>query len=261
MTELTKISANTAPITTNAPDTLLSLISNAASNPNVDIDKMERLLTMHQTMTAQQAEAEFNNAMAKVQSKMGRISTDASNSQTRSRYATYAKLDRALRPIYTEAGFSLSFGTDPSPNESILIVTCQVSHTTGDNGLSGHTRKYSIPIPADGKGAKDNAVMTKTHATGSAVQYGMRYLLRLIFNIATTDDEDDDGNGASASLTVADHQWIVKAAAITTMEEYEAERKNLTAAYGNQTANIPAIIKQSFNSTRQRLEPGKNDHS
>jgi hypothetical protein len=40
--------------------------------------------------------------------------------------------------------------------------------------------------------------MTKTHATGSAVSYGMRYLLKMIFNIAVS-DRDDDGNAASDS--------------------------------------------------------------
>jgi hypothetical protein len=51
-------------------------------------------------------------------------------------------------------------------------------------------------MPADGKGAKGGDVMTRTHAAGSAFSYGQRYLLKLIFNIAT--GEDDDGNAASA---------------------------------------------------------------
>jgi hypothetical protein len=36
--------------------------------------------------------------------------------------------------------------------------------------------------------------MTKTHATGAATSYGMRYLLKMIFNVAVGED-DDDGNG------------------------------------------------------------------
>ena len=59
----------------------------------------------------------------------------------------------------------------------------------------GGERTYHIDMPADGKGAKGGDVMTKTHAMGSAVQYGMRYLLKMIFNIAIGDD-DDDGNAA-----------------------------------------------------------------
>ena len=44
-----------------------------------------------------------------------------------------------------------------------------------------------------GKGAKGGDVMTKTHAAGSAMTYGMRYLLKLIFNVAIG-EEDNDGN-------------------------------------------------------------------
>jgi hypothetical protein len=49
-------------------------------------------------------------------------------------------------------------------------------------------------MPSDGKGAKGGDVMTKTHATGAASQYGMRYLLKMIFNVAIGED-DNDGNG------------------------------------------------------------------
>jgi hypothetical protein len=53
-------------------------------------------------------------------------------------------------------------------------------------------------MPSDGKGAKGNDVMTRTHAAGSAMSYGMRYLLKAIFNIAI--GEDDDGNAAGRAL-------------------------------------------------------------
>ena len=46
------------------------------------------------------------------------------------------------------------------------------------------------------KGAKGGDVMTKTHAAGSALTYGQRYLLKMIFNIAI--GSDDDGNAASS---------------------------------------------------------------
>jgi hypothetical protein len=48
-------------------------------------------------------------------------------------------------------------------------------------------------MPSDGKGAKGGDVMTKTHATGAAMSYGARYLLKFIFNIAVG-EEDSDGN-------------------------------------------------------------------
>lgn len=166
---------------------LMQIIGRAASDPTVDMDKMERLFKMHEAIVARNAEQEFNAAMSEAQSKMGRISVDAVNPQTRSHYASYAALDKALRPIYTAAGFALSFGTEEGAAADWARVVCHVSHK------GGHSRMHHIDMPADGKGAKGGDVMTKTHATGAAMTYGMRYLLKLIFNVAIGED-DDDGN-------------------------------------------------------------------
>lgn len=165
------------------------VITEAASNPKVDIEKMERLWAMHERLAARDAEQDFNAAMVTAQSEMERISADAENKQTRSRYATYGQLDRHLRPIYTRNGFALSFDTADGAPEGEQRVLAYVSHR------GGHTRTYHADVPADGKGAKGGDVMTKTHAKGSAMSYGMRYLLKLIFNVAIGED-DDDGNGA-----------------------------------------------------------------
>ena len=172
---------------------LLQVISRAATDPSVDMDKMERLFAMHERIVSRNAEQEFNAAMSEAQAKMRRVSVDATNPQTRSNYASYAALDRALRPIYTDAGFSLSFDTGDGAPQDWVRVVCHVSHK------GGTTRSYHIDMPADGKGAKGGDVMTKTHATGSAMTYGMRYLLKLIFNVAIGTD-DDDGNGGNSGM-------------------------------------------------------------
>ena len=171
------------------PTTILQIIQRAASDPSCDLDKMERLMAMKERMDAVQAEANFNAALSRVQAGMGRVEADATNSQTRSQYATYGKLDKAVRPVYTREGFSLSFSTEAAP-EGFVGMVCYVSHSTG------HTREYRALVPSDGKGAKGGDVMTKTHAFGSGTSYGMRYLLKMIFNIAIG-EEDDDGNAAT----------------------------------------------------------------
>jgi hypothetical protein len=135
--------------------------------------------------------------MNRAQSAIGRVAPDLNNPQTHSKYASYAALDRVVRPVYTREGINLSFSTEDSPLPESVRVVCFVS-------LRSHTRKYQVDMPADGKGAKGGDVMTKTHATGSAMQYGMRYLLKLIFNIAV--GSDDDGNGASG----VPPEWIAQ---------------------------------------------------
>lgn len=166
---------------------ILSVIERAARSPDVDVDKMERLLLMHERIVGKQAETAFNAALTAAQSNIGRVAADANNQQTRSRYASYAALDRMLRPVYIGQGLALSFDTTDSPTPDHIRVLCHVSH------VAGHTRTYHVDMPNDGKGAKGGDVMTKTHATGAAMSYGARYLLKMIFNVAVGED-DTDGN-------------------------------------------------------------------
>jgi len=142
---------------------------------------------MKQEIDAKEAETAFNLAMGIAQSQMTFIQNDCYNPQTKSRYASYKQLDKALRPLYTSNGFALSFNIEPTSNDDLINVICYVTHK------EGHSRTYSIPMPNDGKGPKGNPVMTKAHATGGASTYGMRYLLKMIFNVAVG-EEDFDGN-------------------------------------------------------------------
>jgi len=174
---------------------LIGMLERLAQNPDVPVDKLERLLEMQERISAKQAESDFNIALTAAQSEMGRISADGNNPQTRSKYATYGKLDRVLRPIYTNHGFALSFGTgEPIAPETVRVL-CYLSHR------GGHSRTYQVDMPADGKGAKGGDVMTKTHATGAAMSYGMRYLLKMIFNVAVGEDDKDGNPPKVATIT------------------------------------------------------------
>jgi ERF superfamily len=176
-------------------DSLMAVLYRAATDPSCDIARMEKLLALHQTMEAAAREREFDAAMSKAQGKMQAVLVDRENTQTHSKYASYYALDKAVRPIYSKHGFALTFFTEATPDSTeVICLACRVSHT------SGYSRRYDIPMPTDGKGARGNDVMTKTHALGSAVRYGMRYLLTMIFNLAIRGDRDDDGNGADPKL-------------------------------------------------------------
>ncbi len=185
--ELMPVESQAVQVTEPAATSILSVIERAARSADVDVDKMERLFALQERFLAKEAETAFNAAMSRVQSKIGRVAANQRNDQTRSRYADYAAIDRECRPVYVDEGFSVSFGTEDSPKPEHIRVMAYVSHQ------AGHTRMYHVDMPADGKGAKGGDVMTKTHAAGSATAYGMRYLLKMIWNIAIGED-DTDGN-------------------------------------------------------------------
>jgi hypothetical protein len=191
-----------APVTVSSePGELLQIVNALQrSGQPIDPSAVRELYAIQREIMAdkraarlEQLELVFNEALARCESEIGRVVADKENTQTHSWYATYAAIDRHIRPIYTKHGFSLSFDEEESPKPEHVRVVCFVS-----NG--GFTRKYHRDMPADGKGAKGGDVMTKTHAVGSAFEYGRRYLVKGIFNIAIgKDPDDDDGNGAGSA--------------------------------------------------------------
>lgn len=195
------------PVPQQSGDPMFAVIERMMRDPSVDLDRLERAMNLAEGMRergeSNAAESAFNAAMSAVQAKMVRVAADAKNDQTRSRYATYAALDRAIKPLYVDAGFNLSFNEEDSPQPDHVRVVCYVSHTA-PGATRSHTRTYRCDMPADGKGARGNDVMTKTHAHGSAHTYARRYLLMMIFNIAIGDDPtDDDGNAAGNRATTS----------------------------------------------------------
>lgn len=172
---------------TEAPS-MLTVIAEAARDPSVDPVKLRELLTLHRELEQDVDRRAFYAAMSQVQGEIKQIATDAANPQTNSKYASYAALDAALRPYYTSHGFSVSFDSERLP-DGWVRVTCIVSRGAWET-------RHHADVAADGKGAKGGAVMTATHAAGSALSYGKRYSLAMAFNLAVA--RDDDGNRAGA---------------------------------------------------------------
>lgn len=202
------------PKTEPAEATEMTLLDKALEH-NSGIDVIERLAALREKAINRVAEIEFNRAMSVAQGEIGRIAPDLSNPQTSSRYASYAALDRILRPIYTRHGFALSFDEGDAPNPGLVRVLCYVTH------LAGFTRTYRKDVPPPIKGPKGNAVMSETHGAAAADSYGMRYILRKIFNVAVGED-DGDGNAEDLPGIQQHLKNIAEACAVPVLREHFA---------------------------------------
>lgn len=227
--------------TQNEASAIIQVIERAAMNPDVDIDKMERLLQMQERILDRNAEQGFNQAMSKAQTDMRPVVRDASNEQTRSRYARLETIDRQIRPVYTNCGFSLSFGTDDCPLEGHIRITCDVSHT------GGHSKRYKADMPLDMNGMKGNQNKTATHAHGSTMSYGRRYLTLMIFNVAMA-QEDDDGAAATQHRAVTPFQAGQLSQTLKACPE--ATQKRFKETFGD-PVNVP---RKSFDSVMAQLQ-------
>lgn len=171
---------------------IIQVIERAAMNPQVDMDKMERLLEMQQRIVARNAQAEFAAALADMQAELPVIKERGKNTNTGSKYALWEDVNEQIRPILGKHGFSISFRTKTEGD--FVAVTGVLTHR------SGHSEETTFTLPVD-KGPGRNLVQ----AHGSSISYGKRYTAAALLNL-TSRGEDDDGNGADAPPVVSEEQ-------------------------------------------------------
>jgi hypothetical protein len=148
-------------------------------------------MAMHERMQARDAQAEFNAAMAAMQSDIPSIAERGAivvNGQKRSDYATFEDINDVIKPIMQIHGFAITFKVENVA--AGLSVTGILMHR------AGHRESTTMLLPLDTSGSK-NAVQ----AVGSSTSYGKRYVMSALLNL-TTRGEDDDGHAAVPSATV-----------------------------------------------------------
>lgn len=239
MGEVAKIEEQSGEVIS-AADSMIAMIERVATNPDADVDKMERLIKMKLDLMDRDAEQAFNVAMVAAQGEMPKVVKNRENKQTNSRFADFEAIDEKAGPIMAKHGFAPSFGTDDCPKENHYRVTCDLMH----NG--GHRRQYHADIPADTVGIKGTANKTATHGFGSSISYGRRYLTTLMFNI-TIVDEDDDGNKAGSQV-ITEEQEATLSAKIT---ETATDKARFLNAY--KIENLCDLPAAQFNDAVSKL--------
>jgi len=189
---------------------ILSIIDRMASNPDMPVEKIERMLDMHERMQKEASRRAYHAGLAMMQADLptvvalGRIMGEDKDKQkiTRSKYAKWEDVNEAIRPSLCRHGFALSFRiTQPQPDR--VSVTAVLSHR------DGHSEETSLHLPNDPSGGKNNV-----QAWGSSVSYGKRYTAFAMLNIAAR-GEDDDAQQAIASETISESQYKELAGLIT----------------------------------------------
>lgn len=220
------------------PSTMMELLSIALKN-NAAIDVIERLAALQEKQLARDAEIEFNEALNRVQEKIKRIAPDMNRTDGKSKWASYAAIDRVIRPIYAAEGMSLSFTHADCQKADHIRVICRVA-------MRGHKELYQVDWPVDTAGPKGGAVMTLTDATGASDSRAKRYLVKDIFNIAIGEGEAD-GQATNGDLAIG-LEWIEKA---TSKEDLSRLYSQL---YEKFEANPPALKTVIAANRKKRLE-------
>ena len=162
-------------------------IMQAAKDPSVDPNKLHLLLDAQERLLNYQAKVAYNQAFALMQPKIpevvakGRIDIGKGPKQ---KFAKFEDIQKAIKPILQEFGFTLSFRTGYEGD--FELTTTVLTHRLG------HSEQTTIRLPRDASGSK-NAVQ----GVGSSQSYGQRYGVKALLNITVVGD-DDDGEMAGA---------------------------------------------------------------
>ncbi|TPG53243.1 hypothetical protein EAH89_17135 [Roseomonas nepalensis] len=193
------------PATTEQPS-MLNFIATALERPEIDADKLDKLLQMQERVMDRDAKMQFTAAKHAVQAQAPRVKRNGTidlgeDKTTRQKrgsipFATFEDVDAVLRPLMREHGLSVSFSM--KPREGGLMVVAELSHA------AGHSETYEFPIISDG-GPGRNALQ----AIGSGFSYGKRYALEGIFNIVRERADDDGKAGGQRLITDQQKDEIV----------------------------------------------------
>jgi len=175
--------------TENNQNNFLSLIEKVALDPNVDVEKMTKILDMQERILNKQASIEFNKSMALA---MVQIPSVARETQGQSnKFAAFENINKIVKTIIAKHGLFITFRTE-FQSDDFLLVTAKITHQ------SGYSQETSMRFPFDNSGNKNDI-----QAVGSSISYGKRYTMSALLGIATHDEDDD---GFSTSKTIGEKE-------------------------------------------------------
>ncbi len=155
---------------------VLAMLERIAKDPTIDAQKAGAFLDLQIRMMDKQAELAFNDALSEMEPRLS--SVPKTKQGHNSKYAPNEEIDRMIRPLLRESGFSLSFSIDEVNGKSMFVGT--LTHK------QGHSRRAMIPFVSDKGGSKND-----NQAIASATSYNRRYTTMMLLNIVTVDEDDD----------------------------------------------------------------------
>ena len=168
----------------------LNMVEQLLQRPDLDIEKLDKLLNLQAREEAKYARSEYLAAVAQAQPEIPPIPKNGKGNNDK-RYALWEDMQAKVFPVTSKYGLTVTHKTRVENDR--VIVTCIISH------VGGHEEVTELPLPIDGTGSK-NAVQ----AIGSSVSYGKRYTAAALLGIRL-EGEDNDGAGVPAE-TINDDQ-------------------------------------------------------
>ena len=169
---------------------LTALLADPARLEALPVDKLERMLDMHERIMATQAKADFQAAFGRVQAQLEVVPKRGSFRRKDGSVTAYAKIEDVvgmLHPLLVEHGFTRSTSCGNTPIAADLSGVPLTRYTLLLRHAGGHEEKHHLDVPITaGKGGSMNVMQS----IASTASYCEKHLLAKVFGFVTADDKD-----------------------------------------------------------------------
>ena len=173
-----------------------------AIEKDLDVDKIERLMTLYERWLADERRSAYFKAIGKFQAEMPEVKRTQGipdkNDKIKYRYATLDDILKVARPLLKKHKLTYRWKTETMDDG--VNVTCVLTHEQGHEEPSD-----PVFIPTF-SGQKTNAAQD----AGSAIQYGRRYSFCNVTGIQPADDDDAESSGPYSSDFLIKHNQVVR---------------------------------------------------
>ena len=248
MTDIVKQQETQVASSDGEANAFLLMIERVARDSSVDIERLERLLDMQERIVTRNAKVAYIDSLSRMQPELPEIeergAIKTSGGGVQSKYALWEDINKVIKPILRDHGFSLTFKV--SSEDKMINVTGILSHN------QGHSEETTISLPVDNSGSKNSV-----QSVGSSTSYGQRYTAKLLLNI-TSRGADDDGKSAPLGSTC---QEAIRAINLC------ADAEALKSWHGKNWEGLSSMLNDRekdeivalFNRRRKSLRVSQND--
>ena len=191
--QLTLVEPVPQPVTETGSAALMRLIERAATSPDFDVDKLQKLLDVKTQWEATEARKAYIAAVSAFKSEPLTIekkkAVSFGTNKTSYHHATLDHVCAVVVPALASHGLSHRWETEQLDG-GLIRVSCVLTH------ILGHSERVTMQSGADASGSKN-----PIQAIASATTYLARYTLLMITGLATSDMDDDARKNADFVTT------------------------------------------------------------
>ena len=164
-------------------DVNIDNLINLAITNNVNVETLERLMTMRDKLKSEWAREQYYSDMAKFQNECPTIrktkSVPTKDGKTAYKYAPLEQIIKQVKPLLEKYGFSYTTKMELKPDGVKVVVVSQ--------HRCGHIEETPMEVPF---GTKTD-IMSQTQVVAAATTFAKRYAFINAFGIMTADNDND----------------------------------------------------------------------